>query len=204
MSWNHFSNKGTGKVQRASAAEVLACFQDKKDLLFRLAFLITGNEASAERSLITGRETALHGSGPFHEWLLEWAKCVTIKAAISMNREAICHCEMAYNHLHCTHAAHLLSQSVALSRSQRDLLVQINPRVIFAELDPLARAVLILRAAVSASIFDCVRRLDVSHEAVLAANCRAMTWFREVQLGPMPEAHPVRAESVNESARGGR
>ncbi len=51
MSWSHFSNKGTRKVQRASAAEVLACFQGKKDLLFRLAFLIIGNEASAERSV---------------------------------------------------------------------------------------------------------------------------------------------------------
>lgn len=187
------ANKGTDKGQRLGGG-VLACFQDKNDLLFRLAFLITGNEACAERSVVTGRETTLHGSGPFHKWLLEWAKWVTIKAAISMNREAICHCEMAYNHPHCTHAAHLLSQSVALSRSQRDLLVQINPRVIFAELDPLAGVVLVLITAVSASIFDCVQRLDVSHDAVLAANCRAMDWLHEVQLRLMLETPSICAE----------
>ena len=202
MSCNYFPSKSAPKVDRASAAEILACFRDDKDLLFRLAWLITGNEATAERSVIAGRETALHGSAPFREWLLEWAKWVTIKAALSMNRDAICHCEPAYEHLHCTHAAHLLSQSVAFSGSKKDLLVHINPHVIFAELDSLARAVLVLRTAVNASIFDCVRRLGVSHEAVLAANCRAITWLHEVQFGRMPEAPSVRAEAV--AARGKR
>jgi hypothetical protein len=197
---SYFSSKSAPKVDRASAAEILACFQDDKDLLFRLAWLITGNEATAERSVIAGRETALHGPAPFQEWLLEWAKWVTIKAALTISRDTIRHCEPAYEHLHCTHATHLLSQSVAFSGSKKDLLVHINPHVIFTELDPLARAVLVLRTAVNASIFDCVRRLGVSHEAVLAANCRAITWLHEVQFGRMPQAPSVCADAV--AARG--
>ena len=195
MSMNYFASKSAPKMDRASAAEILACFRDERDRLFRLAWLITGNEATAEQSVTAGRETALHGTAPFREWLLEWAKWVTIKAALSMNRDSVCHCEPAYDQLHCTHAAHLLSQSAVLSGSKRELLVHINPLVIFAELDSLARAVLVLRTAVNASIFDCVRHLDVSHEAVLAANCRAITWLHEVQLGRMPEAPSVCAEA---------
>ena len=195
MSCNYFSGKSAPKVDRASATDILGCFQDEKDRLFRLAWLITGNEATAERSFIAGREAALHGLAPFREWLFEWAKWVTIKAALSINCDAIRHCESAYDHLHCTHAAHLLSQSVVLSGGKKDLLLHIDPRVIFAELDSLARAVLMLRTAVNASIFDCVRRLGVSHEAVLAANCRAISWLHEVQLRRMPEAPSVCAEA---------
>ena len=57
MSRNYFASKSAPKVDRASAAEISACFRDDKDLLFRLAWLITGNEATAERSVIAGRET---------------------------------------------------------------------------------------------------------------------------------------------------
>jgi len=194
------SLKSIRKANRASETEILACFRDESDLLFRLAWFITGDEASAAQSVIAGRETALHRPGPVREWLREWAKWVTIKAAVSMNREAICQCEPAYNHVHCTHPDHLLSQSVLSSR-RRDLLSHINPRIIFSELDPLARAILILRTAVNASIFDCVLRLNVSHDAVLAANCWAMTWLSEVQLRCTPERQSVHAEA-DEPAKG--
>ena len=200
MPWYCFASKSVGKGNRASGTGILACFRDERDLLFRLAWFITGDEASAAQSVIAGRETALHRPSPVREWLLEWAKWVTIKAAVSIDREAICECEPAYNQVHCSHPDHLLSQSVPSSR-KRDLLSHINPRIIFSELDPLPRAILILRTAVNASIFDCVLRLDVSHDALLAANCRAMTWLSEVQLRCTRERQCVHAEA-DEPANG--
>ena len=56
-------------------------------------------------------------------------------------------------------------------------LFVIDPGIIIAELDPLARSVLVLRTAIRASIPDCALRLNVSRSTVLAANCRAMTWL---------------------------
>jgi hypothetical protein len=41
---------------------------------------------------------------------------------------------------------------------------------------------LVLRVALRSSIQDCVLRLIVSRAAILAANCRAITWLRELQL----------------------
>jgi hypothetical protein len=77
-------------------------------------------------------------------------------------------------------------------RQSRDLLLHIDPEVVIRELDPLARAVAILRTIGRASILDCILRLRLSLETVLAANCRAMAWFAEKRTAlsdkaPTPE-----------------
>ncbi len=54
-----------------------------------------------------------------------------------------------------------------------DLILGADAQKLIAELDPLCRAVLVLRVAIRSSIQDCALRLNVSRAAVLAANCHA-------------------------------
>jgi hypothetical protein len=60
---------------------------------------------------------------------------------------------------------------------------------VIAELDPLCRAVLVLRVAIRSSVQDCVIRLNVSRAVVLAADCRAMTWLRDCETTPLEDVH---------------
>src|SRR5271166_5455360 len=60
---------------QASACDITSCFRNEKETLFRLAFLITGDKAQAEASVINAYETTLQGETPFRDWVFEWAKC---------------------------------------------------------------------------------------------------------------------------------
>jgi hypothetical protein len=80
----------------ASAPEIVACFRDDRSLLSRLAFLIIGDQAAADQSVVNACEITLQGHSPFCDWLLEWAKAVTIPSAISRTLEAIRACEATY------------------------------------------------------------------------------------------------------------
>ncbi len=186
MSWNHSITKSAPGEDHASPSEIMACFRDQRDLLMRLAWMITGNTATAEQSVAHACEMAIHGHSPFRNWLTQWAKWVTVKAAISESHDAIRGCEPAYKDLRCSHGEHLLEGNGAEGERRRSFLFQIDPSVITAELDPLARSVLILRTVLKASILDCTLRLNVSSTTVLAANCRAMTWLRDAQLRGVP------------------
>lgn len=186
MSWIRSTKKSASAADHASASEILACFRDQRDLFLQLALLITGNGATAEQSVANACEMVIRGHTPLRSHLTEWAKWVTVKAAISESRAAIRSCEPAYKDLHCSHGEHLLQGNAAEGESRRSFLFWIDPTIITAELDPLARSVLILRTVLKASILDCTLRLDLSSSTVLAANCRAMTWLRDAQLRGLP------------------
>ena len=73
-----------------------------------------------------------------------------------------------------------LSQGDAEERAASlDLILGTDAQTLIAELDPLCRAVLVLRVAIRSSIQDCALRLNVPRSAVLGANCRAMTWLHD-------------------------
>lgn len=177
MGWFHTHNPATNGRDHASVAEVLACFRDEKSLLFRLALLITGNEAAAEQSVVNACEMTVQGHSPFRDWLTEWAKSATLTSAISRCTNAIRGCEATYRHERCTHAEHMSWSDDAERAHTLSVLLAADPTVVIAQLDALSRAALILRLATRSSIQDCVVRLNVSRAAVLAANCRAMTWL---------------------------
>ncbi len=178
-------NSLTGRDQ-ASVSEVVACFRDERDLLFRLALLIAGDKATAEQSVVNACDMTVQGHSPFRDRLTEWAKSSTIMSAISKTVDAIRSCEPAYKDLRCLHSEHR-AQSNDPERHM-SFLFGIDPTIIIAERDPLARAVLVLSTAIGASIQDCALRLNVSRRTVLAANCRAMTWLRDIQLQHHPES----------------
>jgi len=191
MSWFHASTKAADARNHASAAEIVACFRDQGDLLDRLAFLITADRATAEQAAAQACEITLQGNSPFRNWLLEWAKAATIARAISLEGEAIRVCEAMYKDRRCPHVEHLCQFEDGLRAASLALILQMDSHKIIAELDPLCRAILVLRIAIRSSIQDCSLRLNVSRAAVLAANCLAMTWLDHCHVKPSEDNHNV-------------
>jgi DNA-directed RNA polymerase specialized sigma24 family protein len=189
MSWFHSSTAPVDARNHASPAEVVACFQDQRDFLGRLAFLITGDRATADQAVVQACEITLRGNSPFRDWLLEWAKAATIASSISHGTEAIRICEAAYKTRRCPHAEHLSQGDAEGRAASLDLILGADAVELLAELDPLCRAVLVLRVAIRSSIQDCALRLNVSRAAVLAANCHALTWLQRRQVKPVEEHH---------------
>ena len=175
MSWFHGSTKFAAAPHHASAAEIVASFTNQKHFLERLAFLITGDRATAEQSVSDAREITLHGNSPFSDWLLEWAKAATISAAISLRGSEIRTWEAMYTNQRCPHLEHLGQLDDESRATRLAFILGIDAQTLIAELDPLSRAILVLRNAIRCSIQDCSLRLNVSRPAVISANCRAMT-----------------------------
>jgi DNA-directed RNA polymerase specialized sigma24 family protein len=172
---------GADTHNHASATEVVACFQNERSLLSRLAFLITGDQATAEESVVNACEITLQGHSPFRDWLLEWAKTATIASAISRRAEAIRACEETYENESCSYVERLPQAYKNGRTASLKLILQADPERMIAELDLLCRAVLVLTLAVGSSIQDCVLRLNVCRAAVLAAASRAMAWLEQLQ-----------------------
>ena len=177
MSWFHASTTAAYARNYASAAEIVACFRDQGKLLDRLAFLISADEVIAEQAVTQACEVTLRGNSPFRDWLLEWAKAATIAAAISLQGNAIRLCEAMYRDRRCPHAEHVSQLGDERRAAGFGLILQMDAQRIVAELDPLCRAIVVLRTAIRSSIQDCSLRLNVSRAATLAANCHAMTWL---------------------------
>ena len=190
MSWFQTGIKVQEDRSRASVAEVVECFQDARPFLTQLALLITGDSASAEQSAVNACEMTAKGHRPFRDWLLEWAKVATITDAISKCAENIRGCEVAYRGQGCSHAEHMSLTDAEERGRYLAILLSTDISKIIAELDALSRAVLVLRLSVRSSIQDCVLRLNVGRAAVLAANCRAMTWLLDLQLQPALALRP--------------
>jgi len=187
MSWFHSSTAPVDARNHASPAEVVACFHDQRNVLGRLAFLITGDHATADQTVVQACEITLQGNSPFRDWLLEWAKTATIASAISHGTEAIRVCEAAYEDRRCPHVEHLSQGDDEERAASLDLILGAVTQKLLTELDPLCRTVLVLRLAIRSSIQDCALRLNVSRAAVLGANCHAMTWLHDGHAKPMEE-----------------
>jgi len=189
MSWFGSSTAPVDGRSHASPAEVVTCFHEQKNVLSRLAFLITGNLATADEAVVQACDITLHGNSPFRDWLFEWAKAATIANAVSRGTEAIRSCEIRYKDRRCSHVRHLWQGDAGERAAILDLILGADARELLTELDALCRAVLVLRVAIRSSIQDCALRLNVSRAAVLAANCHALTWLQKRQEDPVEESH---------------
>jgi len=180
MSCIHPANLKRAAVSRVSSFEILERFRQEHEALSALALVITGNIRDAEGAVSKARELVMNAVIPFAppEQLTKWVRWVTIKAAVAASLEEIRYCEPRYLNRTCMHAEHLLHGNSKLQQFH-DCLLHLNPEIVIAELDPLARAVAVLRTTSRASILDCTLPLKLSADTVLAANCRAMSWIAQ-------------------------
>jgi hypothetical protein len=100
-------------------------------------------------------------------------------------------CGNGYRARPCNHAEHLLQGDSEQRTASLDRILRADGPRIVAELDSLCRAVLVLRVAIRSSIQDCVIRLNVSRAAVLAANCRVMTWLHDCETTSVEDDRAV-------------
>ena len=161
-----------GRNNFASTAEIEEAFGAQQDLLFWLALMITGDDEAARGCIIGASGLAPQSAGVFRDWLDEWARSATVRFAVTEARSQIAEAARAYRGLSCSHA----EGHPTLSAEDLHALRTSNPQILLSSLDPLARAVLVLRGVRRAAIQDCALSLGVSRGTVLAAYCRATTW----------------------------
>jgi len=183
MSW--FPVVKLKSAAQASASDIRSCFHNEKETLFRLAFLITGDEAQAEASVINGYELTLQGKTPFRDWLFEWAKSVTVRSAIRTRLDEIRRCESGYKDSYYEDPEYLSQQ--ADQQPMAESIWRLDPSLVVSELDPFARSVLVLQGALHASVRDCAVQLNVFRESVVAAQCRIRNWLQTVWKEQLPE-----------------
>jgi DNA-directed RNA polymerase specialized sigma24 family protein len=110
----------------------------------------------------------------FRDWLLRWAKCSTVRAAVREVRDLI---SASASHYADWSSEHF--ENDVLSEDQIGSLLHVDPRDIIPALDPLARSALVLRGIQRASIADCALQLDVPRRIVAAAYSQALHWNGE-------------------------
>ena len=175
MSWFPVVKLTNAVRTQASVSDITSCFHNEKETLFRLAFLITGDEAQAEASVINAYELTLQGKLPFRDWLLEWAKSATVRCAIRTRLDEIRRCESAYKDSYCDDPEYLSQRTD--QRRMAESILRLDSGLVVSELDPFARSVLVLRGALHASVRDCAVQLNISRESVVAAQCRMNAWL---------------------------
>lgn len=176
---------GTARSQ-AHATHIGSYCGNEGNILFRLAYLITGDEAQAKDSIIAAYNLAQQGKTPFRDWLLEWAKCATVRSAIQARLADVRECEDRYKGSDCKQPRHRPPVTRPELPAMTESILHLDPEMVIAELDSLARAILVLRGVLRASVRDCSIQLNVSTESVLAVQSRIATWLTTVRKKQLP------------------
>jgi DNA-directed RNA polymerase specialized sigma24 family protein len=177
MEWFHSTERGQTEQPKgglASSHEIQSAFADRRDYLYWIALLITGDGVLADLAVVNASALSANYSSVFRDWLIGWATYATVRAAVREVRDLIS--------TSASYFADSLTEPCdddVLSDDQIASLRHMDPREIVAALDPLARSALVLRGIQHASIADCALLLDLSRSIVTAAYCQALRWNEE-------------------------
>src|SRR5271169_2289941 len=176
-----------GTTRSQAHATHIGSYRSKEgNILFRLAYLITADEVQAEDSVIAAYDLAGQGKTPFRCWLSEWTKCATVRSAIQARLADIRECEDRYNGLDRKPSRHRHQIMRLDLPAMTESILHLDPEMVIAELDSLARAILVLRGVLSASVRDCSIQLNVSSESVRAVQRQITTWLTTVRKKQLP------------------
>jgi len=184
---NNVRKISPGDPRFASVAEVRETFESLNDELLWIAEVITGDSCLAVDCVINATKISESHSTIFRDWLAQWARNATIRVSLGHVRARIVRAvEETYQHVHCTHREHEV-----FSSSETAALQRWPAMTLAAQMDPLARAVLILRGVKHAAIQDCALNLGVPRAAVLAAYCAAVGWLARGTVPQCNERDPM-------------
>ena len=169
----------------AHTAHIESYCSNEDNILFRLAYLITADEVQAEDSVIAAYDLAGQGKTPFRD-RLEWAECATVRSAIQSRLADIRECEDRYKGSDCKQPRHRPQVMRPDLPAMTESILHLDPEMVIGELDSLARAILVLRGVLRASVRDCSIQLNVSSESVLAVQRRIITWLTAVRKKQLP------------------
>ena len=163
----------------ASVEEIHAIFEADRDDLFRIALIITGDQVQARQCLVDASGLAEYGGEIFRDWLRSWSRYVTARTAAVRIRDVAERSVQRYLTSTCEHTNHDV-----LSDEQLALFRRLDPEHVVHSLDPLVRAVLVLRGCLRASIADCGLLLQVSRKCITPAYCIGLTWVNKEMHEP--------------------
>src|SRR5271170_7551671 len=92
MEWLHSNEReqqDQPKDSFASSHEMESAFTAQRDYLYWMALLITGDDACADRAVVSASDLSASRSGVFRDWLLGWARYATVRAAVREVRDRI-------------------------------------------------------------------------------------------------------------------
>ena len=177
MEWFHSTEREQTERTKgglASSHEIQAAFAERRDYLYWLALLITGDGALAELAVVNASALSANYSSVFRDWLVGWATYATVRAAVREVRDLI---SASASHYVDSSSEH--RDDDVLSDDQILALRNVDPRDIVAALDSLARSALVLRGIQHTSIADCALLLEVPRRIVAVAYYQALRWNSE-------------------------
>jgi DNA-directed RNA polymerase specialized sigma24 family protein len=66
----------------ASSGDFHRIFEEEKDNLYQLSFLLTADHEKAQQCFVSGLEDAVKGNSVFKEWARSWARRVIVQNAV--------------------------------------------------------------------------------------------------------------------------
>lgn len=183
---NDAPNVFAGDPRFASTVEIRDVFESQREQLLWLAEVITGDPKLAAQCVIDASKITETSSTIFRDWLAKWARNATVRSSLAHMHAQISHtAEAGYEGVPCPPEGHDV-----LSSSEVAALMECPASGIASQLDPLSRAVLILRGVQHAAVQDCALTLAVSRAVILAAYRRATDWLTHRPAAPSDEFLP--------------
>ena len=159
----------------ASAGDVRAAFNKRREELQWLAFFITADEASAAECVTDACTLTENHNSVFEQWLATWARYATIRSAINQQIQKIKELSSRYQDDGCTHGTHARLSTELIQRvvEQTDWYTR--------SLDVTERATLIICGVEGHSISEAASLLGQSKATVMSAYCAALS---ALEAGP--------------------
>ncbi len=143
----------------ATEADFCRIFKNHMNRLYQLAFLLTGDHATAEKCFVSGLEDSTKGNPVFKEWAQSWARRMILRNAIQMLRPRPLGGEIA---------------SAVSDGAVRDAATEPAPISVLVELPAFDRFVFVMAVLERYSDQECSLLLGCTGEEVMAARIGAL------------------------------
>ena len=173
----------------AGAEDFRQVFGADRNMLHRLALLLTGDEEKAEQCFVAGLEDSVNTNGVFKEWARTWAKRVIIQNAISILKPG--------PRQHAASSSENVAQSDVRLLSIPDRDVAISSVL---ALEDFERFVFVITALEGYSEHQCALLLNSSVQDVRNAHFRAAEHIATAEISPTVAADSSTGEQTDYAA----
>jgi hypothetical protein len=148
----------TGSTPYASSGDFHRIFNQEKDSLYRLSFMLTADPEKAQRCFVSGLEDSVKGNMVFKEWARSWARRVIIQCAVRM---------IDPRPMNQDSHSHFNSTDKTPTAKEMEIIAVL-------ELGAFERFVYVMSILELYSDQDCSLLLDCTRQIVIAARIRAL------------------------------
>jgi DNA-directed RNA polymerase specialized sigma24 family protein len=153
----------TSPAPYASTGDFDRIFQEEKDNLYRLSFLLTADHGKAQQCFVSGLEDSVMGNPVFKEWARSWARRTIIQSAVR-----VLHPRPTEVH-----------DRVSFDRARMAEAIEQGELGAVLELEPFERFVFVMSVLEHYSEQECSLLLSCSRRDVIAGRNRASQQLRD-------------------------